>query len=233
MSIKLCATLCAGLIATAVAADAAIVKITYHGTVLSGTDDTGTFGTPTSDLTGYGFTVVYTVDDSKGTATYLPPLYSTVGGGSSDNPPDSSPVSADVTINGMSFHIDGIYGGAAAQSAVLNENVAIAESIAFTGQTQVATGYAFSQLFLGSGSLSWDFHTPFFHTVQPGDSANTQAYWQNTDVLSGPLPSWSAIMDVQWVSLTATSVPEPATPAVFAVGFLGAARLRRRTSSRA
>jgi RHS repeat-associated protein len=49
------------------AADASTVTATMTGTVTSGTDTTGIFGSPGANLAGKSFTLTYTFDDSKGT----------------------------------------------------------------------------------------------------------------------------------------------------------------------
>lgn len=80
-------------------AAAKIVTMTFGGTVLSGTDGGGLFGTAGGDLTGDAFTVVYTFDDSLGVS--IPGF---LQGGSAASPQSTSPaVSVDLAIDGQHF----------------------------------------------------------------------------------------------------------------------------------
>ena len=95
-------------------ASAATYLITYTGTVSSGVDSTGVFGTKWTNLAGNNFTVVYTLTSPQpGSETYSAgPTAYTRGGSSSGT---ISPVSATITIKGITQTIDGTAFGQAYQ----------------------------------------------------------------------------------------------------------------------
>ncbi len=68
---------------------AALVKITVTGVVTSATDETGVFGPPNSNLAGEKCTLVFIVDDTKGTKTVVtgdPPYASSIAATAGSNP---------------------------------------------------------------------------------------------------------------------------------------------------
>jgi len=91
--------------ACAASADAATLVATYTGTVSSGYDQTGLFGTAGGDLAGAAYTVKYTIDTTKGVYVNNLPSHDALYGGSDYG--TSSPVSATVTINGITLSIGG------------------------------------------------------------------------------------------------------------------------------
>lgn len=86
-------------------ASATIFTVTWEGILESGTYTVNS--DPGVDMTGLGFKVVYTIDDSLGTDNSTPPTVASLFGGSVFGVP-TSPVSALLTIEGLgSFALAG------------------------------------------------------------------------------------------------------------------------------
>src|SRR3977135_2303017 len=90
-------------------ASAAIMDVTYTGTVYSGIDTLGVFGG--GSLVGLSWVATYTFDTSLG-YSYSSPNYNYVNGGSGSALPNTSPVlSSMIAINGVGVAVDGSYFG--------------------------------------------------------------------------------------------------------------------------
>jgi hypothetical protein len=79
-------------------ANASVVTMTVTGTVASGTDMTGVFGTANANLTGETFKLTYTFDDTKGTVHGCAPNGIAIGGTGT-----ASPGTAVLQIGGGTF----------------------------------------------------------------------------------------------------------------------------------
>jgi hypothetical protein len=115
MKMRLLGTLTASAVAltlAATAASAAIVNITYQGTVTSSYDGGGLFGVAhTSDQNSYAgmsYTAVYVLNTSLG-QPYTEPGYKEIYGW----PPNGPMVEAKVTVNGHTFTLPSQQGGSA------------------------------------------------------------------------------------------------------------------------
>src|SRR5688500_11611321 len=97
------------LVAGASQLSAATVQVTYRGTVSSGIDVTGEFGTMGADLLGLSSTAVYLFDTTRG-HTDSSSTHSSVSGGSFSGI-DSPALSAVLRINGYSVEFGGDYFG--------------------------------------------------------------------------------------------------------------------------
>jgi len=100
------------LAAAGVAAPACAHTYTFDDRVLDGVDALGLFSAPNTDLAGDAIKVVFTVDTSLGTRTTVPGVSDTVIGAM-----PTSPVSAMVTINGVTIPVDGNLVGLATTTA--------------------------------------------------------------------------------------------------------------------
>src|SRR5438309_2193510 len=99
-SVVLSTLLLAISIVSASKASAAIVNVTYTGTVASGVDEQGLFGAPNTSLVGDSYIAQYTFDTAVG-FTFSTPTQNYAYGG--DNWGNASPaLSTTVTINGVS-----------------------------------------------------------------------------------------------------------------------------------
>jgi hypothetical protein len=100
LSAKLIVVALALLLGAASQASAATITATFKGTVASGLDTTGVFGTPGKGLAGSDYALVFTVDSTVGAySTIIDPLFSgdQIFGG----------ISAVLTINGHSYAFTG------------------------------------------------------------------------------------------------------------------------------
>lgn len=98
----------------AMPARAATYIITYTGHVSSGYDSTGVFGSINADLTGVAYKSVYTLTyQLPGAYYYDDGVVGSAFGGQVYGAP--TPVSADLTINGVTKTVSGNYLGAASQ----------------------------------------------------------------------------------------------------------------------
>ncbi len=212
-------------------ASAAIVTATYTGTVRSGFDQRGIFGTANGNLKGDSFTVVYTINDAvPGThANSNPPYYTGIYGGSAYGSGSTSPVSAVVWINGHSFSIAGRYSGQAYQSASssglgeVDESVLDVTSHPNTQANVYNTIWSYNDHFVPS----FDYHTPLFHQVQSYDSTNSglSIYDPKAGIDTSATLSDSSVT----ISGAISAVPELSTWAMTIIGFAGVAlQLRRR-----
>lgn len=181
-----CGAAIAMALGLAASAKASIVTATFQGVVTSGYDQTGLFGTPNANLTGDSFTAVYTVNDRvKAASSYLPGFGSFIQGGPSIYG-SQSPVSASITINGITFGINNdahnmgevsqynnivngnnlpwaplsqmIYYDANIYDDVINNNYDIVSEAILTDYIQ-----------LQQNLLSSDYHTPISYILQPYD----------------------------------------------------------------
>ena len=62
-------SLCAAVLCASHQAHATIVTATTTDTIISGSDVSRVFGTPTTDLANVPYQLVFTIDDTKGTGT--------------------------------------------------------------------------------------------------------------------------------------------------------------------
>ena len=185
---------CASLAASSAFAN---VTTTFTGVVASGFDYAGEFGAPNTDLTGVGYTAVYTIDDSVASQQSINPNYTSVYGGTL--PAGANPLSATLTINGTTVLVTGPYDGAVFQdywpTLPNNSNLLGARDLyqletqnefAWNTQVQTLTNgiWSFSpyQSPPDVFTTNADYHTPLTHTVQSNDFA-TGAYqdWFNGD----------------------------------------------------
>lgn len=160
-------------------AQAAIVYVTYTGTVTSGYDDTGVFGTPGADLTGEAYTSNYVFDTSVAAYSYSDPSssYYLVSGGGAYGTVSPS-LGATLTINGNSVSTTGDYsgkilrGGNGSNSQVYHEALGIHYNEGNDG-TVLDYGYIY-ELFTYNdvSTLPSDLITPFSHSFVPGEDGS-------------------------------------------------------------
>jgi hypothetical protein len=210
----------AAVLAVAPAASAATYVATYAGTVSSGMDASGTFGTPvigtTADLTGDAATIVLTFDSSQAVSVSPNDIHGglqygggTFGGGV-------------LTIGAHDLLVDGQLKG-------------------FIGltSTQLNTEVDFGQLVLGASTVTSEIDAilstgsaalpsklaPFSYTAQPGDTV--EVFFR-----ANGHPG-NAQLSLANVTLTVSGVPEPASWAMMllGVGLLGVLARRRREAA--
>jgi hypothetical protein len=94
--------------ALSTAAAAAIVTVTYTGTVSSGFDQGGIFGAADADLNGLPYAATYKFDTTKGSTSNSDVGNGLAGG--TDVGQESPSLGTFITINGASAYIDGLTG---------------------------------------------------------------------------------------------------------------------------
>lgn len=192
-------------------ASAALVNITYTGTVDDGSYDTGLFG---GSIAGASFTATFKFDTSiSGAFNNFGPTGNYIVGGSAFGGPAPG-LSAALTINGItqsftpSFDSQ-IYGANDGTNSVQ-------EHIAGNDSNQ---NFILASITNHGTLLPPTIDVPFSYIVQPGDSM--QGYFYLTTL--GP---YSAQGSLTFTSLTETvdgvsAVPEPSTWAMMIMGFCG------------
>jgi hypothetical protein len=213
-------------------AASANLLVTYTGTVASGDDVTGVFGTPGADLTGDAFVAQYLIDPTLGNQS-SGPIFNQAQGGATLGV--ASPIiSANVTINGTTFDM----GGPASFGQVFGRNNGSSESeqihqyeynplIGNIQYSEAITNY----IDAANASIPESLNTPFTYTAtsqdSTGDTLDLDSFNTQTDVSIDEV-RLNLISD----SLTVASVPstpEPSTWVMVLAGFvaLGVAARRR------
>jgi len=205
-------------------ASAATYLITYTGTVSSGVDSTGVFGTKWTNLAGNSFTVVYTLTSPQpGSETYSSGPTAYARGGSSSG--TISPVSATITIKGITQTIDGSSFGQAyqfndasddsvshvAQQYSLNETSYVNNTISSSVNNIVnSTDYTAALNYLGQADdyRSGSFQIERYYVAGNGDYVFTGLAYGNLISNSVTIAAVDA-------------APEPATWAMMIAGFGG------------
>src|ERR1700738_1709743 len=197
-------------------ASAAIMDVTYTGTVASGTDPLGVFGG--GSLVGLSWVATYTFDTSLGN-THSSPYYNYAYGGSSSG--SASPVlSSMITINGVGRAVAGSYYGEdyGYASGSFGEQYHLAENYS-SGQLE----YLENSISNYNGSLPASITTPFTYTVGAGDNTYVNYSLDGTAYIYANLTTLT-------VSEHVGAVPEPSTWAMMLLGFasVGFAAYRKR-----
>jgi hypothetical protein len=197
-------------------ADAAILVATYTGTIADGRDVTGVFGAAGSDLAGDTYIAKYTLNTSNGTYVNNLPASDDFYGGSSDG--TSSPVSATLTINGITQSIGGYYYGfaTAVPTGPSTEHYArdysdvdnvITDYFTFTIQTTVSPISIYDTLPLTNTTNSYGM----FQLI----NINTNTGLESAD-------AYGDFGSPGTVQITGSAgVPEPATWAMMMTGLFG------------
>ena len=223
----------AALALVATTAHAHIVTATYSGVVANGYDTTGVFGAANTDLTGAAFTAVYKVDSSVNSLTFNSPGSMSYRIGGTNYGFSSSPVSAVVTIHGVSAAFGGLQTGEAYRSKVASGGNELFHETYSASTVKGVSTQQFVETFVYSKSNGPVFAGPrsggFLQDVVVDTS--TGAY---STLVQGVLtPTSLTIGVVQPQGPSVASVPEPATWALMLLGFggLGAAMRSRRRAA--
>jgi hypothetical protein len=196
-------------------ASAAIMDVTYTGTVTSGglgsgIDWLGFFGTAGANLIGSSWVATYTSDTSLGYLISSSSKNDVYGGSKFGT---TSPVlSSMITINGVGKAVGGSYFGEdfGYNDGSSSQQYHIAQS-GQPGQLQTLQ----NSISTHNGSLLASITTPFSHTVDANDSQTSYFL----DDLSGE--NFYANLTSLTVSEHVTAVPEPSTWAMMLLGFAG------------
>jgi PEP-CTERM motif len=225
--------------------DAAIYEITYSGTVSLSNDLTGLFGGSGSSLDGSTYLAVYTLDDALPGAGYNNDGFQRLDyGGSFLSAP--SPVSATLTINGITKSIMGTYVGTAylwnestAPGLLGSDLVANQAYDIFTAGNHSDTAYIVNQIVsLASNEIvtSLNYSDLVNYVVQSNDLLVYSAGYfsfQISDVISGQTiysQNTIGVLSLGAVRFATHSAPapEPASVALLGIGVMGVGVCRRK-----
>jgi hypothetical protein len=239
----LLATACT-VLAAATPADAALIQQVYSGTVVYGYDNLGIFGAG-PDLTGLAYTATYLIDDSKGTesnyvyddgaGTYYYSVDQIVGGIGYNG--TSNPVSAKLTIAGVTIALGSDYYGSAYKSdyspmssSIDGFSTQVFDYVISPDGSTYASYSLYNYAYVNSARItSSDLRTPDAFTPLSGYGSGT---YQNYDYATGTQAY--AQFDATSFTSSPAAVPEPASWALMIGGFgIAGGALRRRRSTMA
>jgi PEP-CTERM motif-containing protein len=196
-------------------ASAAIMDVTYTGTVNYGTDTLGIFGTAGADLAGSSWVATYTFDTSLG-HTSSSPNYNDVEGGPASPYNNTSPVlSSMITINGVGRAVDGSYFGweSGYNNGTRSSQYQVVQNYN-SGHNESLVDYISSP----HAGLPASITTPFTYPVHVGHDDPQGSYYLQ---IGGSDESIYAIPATLTVSNHVGAVPEPSTWAMLLLGFAG------------
>ena len=226
---------------TPIAAQAAQFLITYTGT-FDGKDKTGAFGAPNTDFINSAFTAIYLLDTSTvGATTRTDGLtFSHILGGTRAS--TVSPVSASLTINGVTRAFNGLASG----EAILVNNEAgtgsdiIDHRVSDDGLSTTSTtdNYMYHTVDDVAGTLlsSINWGPAFTYAASRNDGTNAYFQFSTRNNATGDEEEYAnGLMNIQSVTVASVgAIPEPGTWLMMIVGFgmVGASiRSTRRRSS--
>jgi hypothetical protein len=187
------------------------------------------FGLSSSQLIGQTVKAVYTIDDTKGVSVYDAPFGSQIYGGPAFR--TTSPVSAAITVNGITAKIGGTLQSQASQATLLTGQAT--EMYNVQNRTAISSGY--HDVFSGEGAFSrsdpfvksYDYHVA--PGVVPLADIGNGLFGENWYDKSFNLVSFSQFAWLPTSLTIAGGVPEPAAWALVLAGFgLAGTALRRR-----
>jgi hypothetical protein len=189
---------------------------TYQGTA-SGTDGLGLFGAPGSALLNTSFTAVFTIFDLPGELSTAPGLYSEIAGGADYG--DGAPVSAVLTINGVSLSLGGYRDGSDSQFArspyFASKTEQDVEDYTPDGGRDFSLGIESTEHVVES---NYNVLAPNSYVFKSGDTVD--GGFTQFDVHTGQQTSLTfAPIGVTFSTGEAIYVPEPAGWALLLIGF--------------
>jgi len=213
-------------------ANATVLVATYTGTVTSSVDPGGLFGEGAASLVGDTYVATYTLDTTEGVHDASAPPYDAFRGGSVYGA-ISSPLSATLTINGVTLSIGGNYQGLADTDPTTPFTRRYAEDQTFSNG-RFTDNFVTNVAYVVEPTITTPVPLTSFTTPGGGNSGTAQF---STVCFDGSCNLFTSLtLGAGTVQIgepqVSGSVPEPATWAMMVAGFggLGAALRRRRVA---
>lgn len=222
------------LVLSAASANAAIVQVTYSGTVIAGSDPTGTFGAVNLGVSAYvgeHYVAQYIFDTSRATGIFS---HTTADSnyvfGGTDFGNLSPATSAQVTVNG---HIVQFNPTSYSQLSGVSQNVDANAQKAFArlngstpGVTHLLLDSTIRAADAGPYTVPVSITNPVIYHPTAGQTATSSFIYEGSTYLF-------ATIDTLSISGVASAVPEPSTWAMLLLGFAGVGFLTYRRSRQA
>jgi hypothetical protein len=231
-------------IAASTSAHAATIIITYSGIINAGYDVTGVFGSAGQNLTGISYTSVYTLTDpTPGAIVNDDGISSSTYGGTNYMVP--TPVSGNITINGVTRNIGGTFIGIAnhidGMPTESQFDLVFHEVDDFATDTIIESNnrvFNVIQSYNNNIVNTSSYLHSLSYTVQPDDvvSGAFQFFTGNPGSGTGTVNAFGSLTPqmININGLSFAAVPESTTWAMMLIGFgvIGAAGRNRRAKTR-
>ena len=220
-------------------ASAALVTVTYSGTISDSFDLSGLFGPPGGNLNGDAFTLVYYFNTSIGLVTSSSSISNFAYGGTVYGASVPSPsLGAYLTINNHREFIGGSYFGIISgynDGSYSQQNHA-AGTVSFPGGIEHDDSVT-TEIYNYSATLPASITSDFTYNIQPGDTVSGSFDFYTYDFGVGALVNTYGNLDTTELSEKTglSAIPEPSTWSMMLLGFAGLGivgyrRTRRRRS---
>lgn len=204
-------------------AEAAIITVTYEGVVISGYDASGVFGKSARNLAGLSYIARYTVNDLTPANKIVDPGSTYLYGGSYFGFP-SSPVRAELIIDGVSAATDGRYAGSAWHTSLAESGTARTAHSAWQLEERADGRIDFDVYnFIESTSnpfvQSADFRSSFSYVAVASD--RVYGRFNLTSAIFDPRVEDSATgyLEPRSVTISVSAIPEPLAWVFLIAGF--------------
>lgn len=216
------------LFGLAAPASATVITVTYSGTIVSGTDQAGLFGTAGADLSGQKYSARYVFNTKLGTQESSAALNRLFGGNAFGT--TSPAVYTTLTIGGHSIDLNDFSNGElnyrrdGGRTIIDASDTVIGNSLS----SAVITYQISNVVQIYAGYFLPGFADQFKYDTGPDDTTSgtvSISSYDPTAQTSSVDTTVSTVLDTVTVT---TAVPEPSTWALMVAGFFGLSALHRR-----